>query len=109
MNIINCMEIIVFSTYGYSFETWNRSGTLIRELDLYKKMNEEFKVNFTFITYGDNKDLDFDIDIKGAKVIPIYSLIKYDKNRIIRYINSFRIPFKIKHLSVLFNSKNNQT
>ncbi len=98
MNIINCMEIIVFSTYGYSFETWNRSGTLVRELDLYKKMNEEFKVNFTFITYGDNKDLDFDIDIKGAKVIPIYSLIKYDKNRIIRYINSFRIPFKIKHL-----------
>ena len=51
------MEVIVFSTYGYSFETWNRYGTLNRELALYKKLHENFGLNFTFITYGDYKDL----------------------------------------------------
>ena len=91
------MEVIVFSTYGYSFETWNRSGTLNRELALYKKLHENFGLNFTFITYGDYKDLDFDIEMKGSKVVPIYSLMKYNKNRILRYINSFKIPFKIRH------------
>lgn len=98
MNIVKIMEVIVFSTYGYSFETWSRSGTLNRELALYKKLHENFGLNFTFITYGDYKDLEFDIEIKGSKVVPIYSLMKYNKNRIFRYINSFKIPFKIKHL-----------
>ena len=98
MNIVKIMEIIVFSTYGYSFETWSRSGTLNRELALYKKLHENFGLNFTFITYGDYKDLDFDIEIKGSKVVPIYSLMKYNKNRIFRYINSFKIPFIIRHL-----------
>ena len=41
MNIIKYMQIIVFSTYGYSLETWHISGTLKRELDLYKKIYEK--------------------------------------------------------------------
>ena len=98
MNIIKYMHIIVFSTYGYSLETWHISGTLKRELDLYKKINKEYGVNFTFVTYGNDRDLEFDINIKGSNVVPIYSLINYNKNPIIRYINSFIIPFKIKNI-----------
>ena len=98
MNIIKYMHIIVFSTYGYSLETWHISGTLKRELDLYKKINKEYGVSFTFVTYGNDRDLEFDIDIKGSNVVPIYSLIRYSKNPIIRYINSFIIPFKIKNI-----------
>lgn len=98
MNIIKHMNIIVFSTYGYSLDTWKNSGTLKRELELYKTINKKHGVNFTFITYGNNKDLEYDIEIEGSKVVPIYSLIKYNKNRFIRYANSFIIPFKIKNL-----------
>ena len=98
MNIMKYMEIIVFSTYGYSLNTWNDSGTLKRELALYKKMNEDFGTKFTFVTYGDSRDLNFNIQIKDSKIIPVYSLIKYEKNRIKRYLYSFKIPFKIRHL-----------
>lgn len=92
------MNIIVFSTYGYSLDTWNNSGTLKRELELYKKINKDHGVSFTFITYGTKKDLEFDTEIEGSKVVPIYSLIKFNKNPILRYVNSFIIPYKIKNI-----------
>jgi glycosyltransferase involved in cell wall biosynthesis len=90
------MKVAIFLTYGYSFETWQESGVLERELKIYKKISDAYDVHFTFITYGNNSDFKFNIDINSSEVIPIYSLIKYSKFKILNYIRSFLVPFKLR-------------
>ena len=34
------MNVLVVFTYGYSLETWNESGTIFRELSIYKKLHD---------------------------------------------------------------------
>ncbi len=93
------MKITVFFTYGYSLKTWYDSGTIERELEIYKKINEKYQVNFTFVTYGNEEDLKYDTNIKNSEVVPIYSLIKYNNNSVLRYLNSFKIPYKIRMIT----------
>ena len=50
------MHVLVFLTFGISFMDWEKSGLLSREILLYKKLNEEKKINFTFVTFGNSKD-----------------------------------------------------
>ena len=89
------MKIAIFFTYDYSTKTLERSGLLERELNIYQKLNEIYGVEFIFLTYEEevsaiiNKYNDFTF-------IPIYKYIKKSKNKIIRFIKSFLIPFKIK-------------
>ena len=90
------MKVAIFLTYGYSFETWQESGVLERELKIYKKISDAYDVHFTFITYGNNSDFKFNTDINSSEVIPIYSLIKYSKFKILNYIRSFLVPFKLR-------------
>lgn len=95
MGVVN---IVFFFTYGYSLETWERSGTLERELKTLKSLTKNYGHKFTLITYGDSKDLEINSVKKYFDVIPIYSLIKRNKNKNINYIKSFIIPFKLKKL-----------
>ena len=67
------MHVLVFLTFGISFMDWEKSGLLSREILLYKKLNEEKKINFTFVTFGNSKDEDI---VKDFNVIPYY---KYNK------------------------------
>ena len=50
------MHIVFFFTYGYSLKTWFETGTLEKEVELYKQLitNHDFKI--TMVTYGDNSD-----------------------------------------------------
>ena len=100
------MKVAIFLTYGYSFETWQESGVLERELKIYKKISDAYGVSFTFITYGNNSDFKFNIDINSSEVIPIYSLIKYSKFKILNYIRSFfcMVAKKIPPDFLSFNS-----
>ena len=50
------MHIVVFFTFDISLKNWQELGILNREVLLYKKLREkEHKV--TFITFGNNEDL----------------------------------------------------
>ena len=98
MNIIKHMEVIVFFTYGYSLETWKDTGTLKRELEIYRVLNSNYDIKFTFLTYGNIKDLEFDIGIENSEIVPIYSLMKFNNNKYLRYFNSFTIPFRLKKI-----------
>ncbi len=86
------MNIILFFTYGISLKDWENSGLLDREIEFYKEQNKINNINFTFVTYGDNKDLEV-LSIPYIRVVPIYGLIKKDKNKFYRMLKSFYIPF----------------
>ena len=88
------MRVLVLLTYGYSLKTWENSGTLDRELEIYKQLKEKHKIEFVFLTYGDFKDYKFISNIDNSKIIPVYNKLKYHENPILRYITSFYIPFK---------------
>lgn len=82
-------------TYDYSLKTWFESGTLQRELEVFKKIAESKKYKFKFFSYGTNDDCEYYNDSDWFEVIPIYENIRYRKNKIFRFFNSFYIPFKI--------------
>ena len=93
------MNILVLFTYGISLKTWEKQGLIQRELKLYKKLltlNPNLK--FTFITFGDNEDLEIQkkYDLKCFEIIPIYSKIKLSKNEISNLIRTMLFIFKYK-------------
>ena len=93
------MNILVLFTYGISLKTWEEQGLIQRELKLYKKLltlNPNLK--FTFITFGDNEDLEIQkkYDLKCFEIIPIYSKIKLSRNEISNLIRTILFIFKYK-------------
>lgn len=92
------MNILVVFTYGYSIKTWFESGTLNRELSIYRNLSERFNINFTFLTYGDSSEHTFNLESLNIKVIPIYENLHLSNYKLINYFYSFLIPFKLKNL-----------
>ena len=89
-NLKNYFILKIF-TFDYSFQSWENSGTLINEIRMYKKLEEQgFK--FIFLTYGDKNDLKYEKYFKNSIVIPIYEKIRLPKSKLIRILQSFFIP-----------------
>ncbi len=91
------MRVILFFTYGISLLQWKESGLLDREIKLYKKLNKDYGLSFTFVTYGDKTDFGILDELPYINIIPVYEAIKYDKSKFSRLLRSFLIPSKIKH------------
>jgi hypothetical protein len=89
------VKITLFFTYGISLNDWDSSGILTRELEIYKKIYKENKIEFNLITYGGDKDSELQ-DFEGIEVFPVYSRLKYSKNKYISIFKSFLIPFVFK-------------
>lgn len=89
------MKIAVFFTYGVSLSAWDRVGLMQREIILYEKLvncgNE-----VTFITYGDISDLKYTERLNGIKVLPIYSIFKKSKFKMVNILMSFILPFRLR-------------
>ena len=51
------MNIILIFTYGISLKNWEESGLLSREIKLYEELNKKYKYKFTFLTFGDDSDI----------------------------------------------------
>lgn len=90
------MKIAVFFTYDYGVETLDSIGILDRELKIYRKIKDIYKCNFVFFTY-DEKINNINLDDE-FEFIPIYKYINKSNNKLIRFIKSFFIPYKIKNL-----------
>ena len=91
------MHVVIFFTYDYSLKIWSDSGILNRELIYYKELlSKNTDLEITFVTYGDNSDLDHTVNLDRVNIIPIYSIINKNKFKIINYIKSFSIPFLLK-------------
>jgi len=58
------MKLNLFFTEGVSLQTWNDVGMLDRELAIYKALQKR-DVEVGFVTYGDNRDLQFASRLPG--------------------------------------------
>ena len=89
------IKISVFFTYDYSIETLEESGLLEREMRIYRKIYQKYGFEFLFFTY--DKELVSKVkDFPEFEFIPIYKYVKISNNKIIRFLKSFIIPFKLK-------------
>ena len=79
------MNVLVVFTYGYSFKTWENSGTISREISLYKKLHEDYNINFLFLTFGGKEDEKFNYEDQGIKILPIYTKIKVKNSKFVFY------------------------
>ena len=82
------MNILVVFTYGYSLKTWVESGTLERELSIYRELQNKFDHKFTFLTYGDISDNEINIMNLDVDIIPIYKFQKKSKFKLIDILNN---------------------
>ena len=90
------MLITVFFTFGISMDAWVKSGLFEREIDIYKKLSNQYNFKFQFVTFGDEKDYNILTKEKNLFVLPVYSLIKRPKSKIFRYIQSILIPIYLR-------------
>lgn len=89
------IKINVFFTYDYSIETLEESGLLEREMRIYRKIYQKYGFEFLFFTY--DKELVSKVkDFPEFEFVPIYKYVKISNNKIIRFLKSFIIPFKLK-------------
>ena len=95
------MNILFFFTYGTSLKGWKNSGYLSRELKFFKKMNEIYDAKYILITFGDESDLDIEIDKSYLRVVPIYKYLKRNSNKAKDILNLlFRVGKIIKQLNL---------
>lgn len=93
------MQIVYFLTYEYSFKLWEETGNISRESDYFNFISSKYSdYFFYFISYGNDEDESFTPFLENSKIIPIYKYIKYDKNKFLRFIRSFKIPFLLKKI-----------
>lgn len=98
------MKVAVFLTFNYSINTWNQTGTLIRELEIYKKLHIENDINFTFFSYGDSVDEKLISQFGYFEVVPLFKKVNFN-NKILRFIYSLLIPIvysnKLKQYNII--------
>lgn len=86
------MHVLVFLTFGVSFKDWQQSGLLNRELNLYKNMKTLYNIDFTFVSFGYEDDIEL---AGGFKVIPYYSYNKYHKSKVKTFFQSIIFSWKL--------------
>ena len=87
------MKVLVVFTYGYSLKTWFESGTIERELSIYRELHKKFQHKFIFLTYGDESDENYIQNETGFEVVPIYKFINHSEYKLINIIKSIAFPF----------------
>ena len=91
-----------------SLEGWARAGLLTREVKLYRKLQRE-GMNVQLVTYGDSKDRQWETELDGVSVIPVYEHISRPQTILGELVKSFFIPWAIgKYLSRSDLFKTNQ-
>ena len=90
------MNIILIFTYGISLKNWKESGLLYREIALYKELNKKYGFKYTFFTYGDSEDVEIVKEFDFINVVAANKYISPSNLKIINYLKTIYLPFKIK-------------
>lgn len=80
------MNVLLLFTYETSLVDWKKSGILSRELKPYKMLHEKYKITFTFVTYGDDSDIDLVDEYDFVEVLPIHKYLKKKQNKFYNFI-----------------------
>ena len=90
------MKIALFFTFDVSLQMWKNKGLLKREILFYEKLIEAYSIDIIFFTYGTISDLEINGIHPRIKIIPIYTKMTKSNNKLIRFLNSFLIPFYLR-------------
>ena len=91
------MNVLYVFTFNYSLKTWNDSGTLSREIERFTYLNQNYGIEFTLLTYGNQLEFGILGDIPGLRIIPIFEKVSKPSGKL-------KIIFK----SLLFIIKNKE-
>ena len=95
------MKLVLFFTEGMSIAGWDNAGIINREISLYQRLASK-GYEISFITYGDNEDLNYINQLGGIKVLcNKWGLPKYLYNKYLHIIHR-------KHLKSCNIIKTNQ-
>lgn len=87
------MKVLVIFSYKYSLKIWKDTGNIDRELQLYKLLNREKNVDFTFFTYGNKSDKKIINEFGEFNLITFSDIFKNENNILIK---SLLIPLFLK-------------
>ena len=91
------MHVILFFTYGVSLKSWAESGLLQREIRLYQELIQRYGIQVQFITYGDSRDRQWESDLHGIQLLPIYERLQRTPSKILSLLQSLCIPWVFRH------------
>jgi glycosyltransferase involved in cell wall biosynthesis len=94
------MKVLVLFTYEISLKIWDNSGLFDRETKLYKEISKNSDVTYTFLTFGDKKDIEYRNNLVNIEIIPIYDYINKSSLRVVNIIKSFFVPLLLKKVFV---------
>jgi len=89
--------ITLFFTYGVSLKTWAESGLLQREIRLYHELMRLYKIQVQFLTFGDETDRNWEAELRGIKLLPIYEKIWRPSSKILSLLQTMLVPWVYRH------------
>ena len=91
------MRVLLTFTYGVSLNDWNDRGIITHEISLYKKLTENNKNKFHFLTFGTDNDYKYSDLLEEIEIIPVFDKIT---SRIpkFHFIKSLLLPIRLKKL-----------
>ena len=103
------MHILYIFTFGYSLKIWENTGTLEKELLIFKKLHADRNVHFTFLTYGKIEDKNYDLARYGINIIPIFMNREIPESKLFTFFYSLYFVLKnIKRFRKVSIIKQNQ-
>lgn len=89
------IHLILFFTYPVSLTQWDKAGIIDREIKIYNRLIDN-KIDVSFVTYGDESDYTYKDKLGKINIIPYYSISKEPRTKIIRFLHSFLLPYKLR-------------
>jgi glycosyltransferase involved in cell wall biosynthesis len=89
------MHLLLFFTYNNSLKLWVDTGLVERECALYLRMIRKWGWRVSFITFGDEQDLEYQDCVGPIAIIPFYSRFSRPRNRYLRFFQSLILPLLI--------------
>ena len=85
--------VVLFFTYGVSLKIWADSGLLQREVHIYHELMRKHNIQFYFLTYGDTEDRQWEPELKGIRLLPVYERLPRLRFKWLSFLQSFLIPW----------------
>jgi len=81
MAIQNRISLLLFFTYGVDLKTWDQSGLISREIELYLRLAKEYSIRIGFVTYGDLGEFIYSKILPNIEIVPLFKKFKKKPNR----------------------------
>jgi len=91
------VDILIVFTYGISFQDWDESGLLGREIKIYNKISEAKNITYTFLTFGNSEDHKYHKFVPNSNIYPIYEKYRFFNNKFLRFLYSFYISYSLRN------------